>query len=128
MDQIANMITSIKNASAARLKVVRVPYSKLKRQIAEVLRRENKIGTVSVAEEGPQRVLEIALLYEGARPIINDIQRVSKPSRRWYVRQSEIPHVLSGIGMAVISTSKGLMTDREARKQNIGGEVICKVW
>ena len=128
MDQIANMVTSIKNASAARLSVVRVPYSKLKHQIAEVLRKEGMIGPISVAEEGPQRVLEMVLLYQDTVPVINDIQRVSKPSRRWYVRQGEIPHVLSGIGIAVISTSKGLMTDKEARRQKIGGEVICKVW
>lgn len=128
MDQIANMITSIKTASAARLSVVRVPYSRLKHQIAEVLRKENLVGNVVATEEGPQRLLEITLLYQGDRPAINDIQRVSKPSRRWYVRQNEIPHVLSGIGIAVISTSKGLMTDKEARRQKIGGEVICKVW
>jgi small subunit ribosomal protein S8 len=128
MDQIANMVTSIKNASAARLPVVCVPYSKLKHQIAEVLRKEGMIGPVSVAEEGPQRVLEMVLIYQDTVPVINDIQRVSKPSRRWYVRHDEIPHVLSGIGIAVISTSKGLMTDKEARRQKIGGEVICKVW
>ena len=89
MDQIANMVTSIKNASAARLPVVCVPYSKLKHQIAEVLRKEGMIGPVSVAEEGPQRVLEMVLIYQDTVPVINDIQRVSKPSRRWYVRHDD---------------------------------------
>lgn len=128
MDQIANMITSIKNASAARLDFVRVPYSKLKHEIAEVLRNENMLGPVTVAEEGPQKVLEMTLLYPAGAPAINEIKRVSKPSRRWYVRHNEIPHILSGIGFAVLSTSQGLMTDKEARKKKVGGEVICKVW
>jgi len=122
------MLNSIKNASLTRKALVRVPYSKLKKEIAEVLRKEGFVGPVSVTEEGPQKVLEIALVYQNGMPTISNIERISKPSRRWYVRKAEVPHVLSGIGMAILSTSRGLMSDAEARKNGVGGEVICKVW
>lgn len=128
MDPIANMLTSIRNASLARKAFTRVPYSTLKHRIAEVLRENGYVGPVSMATDGPQRVLEIALLYQDGQPQIRGIERVSLPSRRWYVRKAEIPRVLSGLGMAVLSTPKGVMTDRDARKRGIGGEVICRVW
>jgi len=128
MDPIANMLTSIRNSSLARKATVCVPYSTLKHRISEVLRQEGYVGPVTVTEEGPQKVLEIMLLYPQGVPQIQGIERVSKPSRRWYVRQEELPRVLSGLGIAVVSTSQGMMTDREARKRRIGGEVICRVW
>lgn len=128
MDPIANMLTSIRNASLARKESVRVPYSVLKHRLADVLRMSGYIGPVAVADAGPQKVLEMTLLYRDGVPCIQGIERVSKPSRRWYVRRDELPRVLSGLGVAVISTSQGLMTDREARKRGVGGEVICKVW
>lgn len=128
MDTIANMLTSIRNASAARRTAVRVPWSGQKHQIAEVLRKEEYVGPVAVAEEHGKKTLEITLKYEDGAPVITGIQRVSVPSRRWYVRKSEIPSVLSGIGVAVISTSKGIMTGSEAQKHGLGGEVICTVW
>ncbi len=128
MDTIGNMLTSIRNASLARKATVRVPYSHLKHRIADVLRQEDYVGPVSMNEEGPQKVLEITLLYTSGVPQIRGIERVSKPSRRWYVRKDELPRVLSGLGVAVLSTSAGLLTDKEARKRGVGGEVICKVW
>lgn len=128
MDQIANMLTSLKNASMARRALVRVPYSRLKQDIADVMRRAGFVGPISTDMEGPQKVLEISMLYENGEPALKDLKRVSKPSRRWYVRKEEVPHVLSGLGVAIISTSKGVLTDQEARKQGLGGEVICKVW
>lgn len=128
MDPIANMLTSIRNASLARKASVRIPYSTLKHHLADVLRTAGYVGPVAVTDVGPQKVLEIMLLYEDGVPHIHGIERVSTPSRRWYVRKEELPRVLSGLGAAVISTSQGLMTDREARKRSIGGEVICKVW
>lgn len=128
-DPIANMLTSIRNAVAARKNAVRVPFSRLKQEIAEVLRKAEYVGPVTVATEDRRKELEITLLYSDAgQPQIRGIERVSKPGRRWYARRSELPRVLSGLGIAVLSTSRGLMTDAEARKRGIGGEVICKVW
>ncbi len=128
-DPIANMLTAIRNAQAARKAAVRVPYSTLKQQVAEVLRARAVVGPVAVAEEGPQKLLEITLLYDpDGSPMIRGLERVSRPGRRWYVRKTELTRVLSGLGFAVVSTSKGLMTDADARKKGLGGEVICKVW
>lgn len=128
-DPIANMLTAIRNAQAARKPFVRVPLSQLKRAVVEVLRREGYIGPVTVVEEGPQKLLEMMLLYQPTgEPKIRGLKRVSTPGRRWYVRRSEITKVLSGIGFAVISTSQGLLTDGEARKRGLGGELICTVW
>ncbi len=128
MDPIANMLTSIRNASLSKRPNIRIPYSTAKARIAEVLRKEGYVGPTAVVEEGPQKVLEINLSYDNGMPAIRGIERVSKPSRRWYVRKDEIPRVVSGMGIAVISSSKGVITDREARKLGVGGELICKVW
>lgn len=128
-DPIANMLTSVRNAQAARKAFVRVPYSRVKHAIADVLRNAGYVGPVSLATDGEHKVLELTLLYDDARqPRIRGLDRISKPGRRWYVRRQEIPHVLSGLGVAVLSTSQGLLTDAEARKRGLGGEVICKVW
>lgn len=128
-DPIANMLTSIRNAQVVRKTSLRVPYSRLKHDIAEVLRSSGYVGPVAIAEEGPLKLLEITLLYspEGV-PGIRGLERVSKPGRRWYIRKTEIPRVLSGLGIAVLSTPHGLMTDAEARKRGVGGEVLCTVW
>lgn len=122
------MLTSLRNASLGKKQSIRIPYSAAKAGIAEVLRKEGFVGPISVAEEGPQKVLEITLAYDQGSPMIRGIERVSKPSRRWYVRKGEIPRVVSGVGIAVISTSKGVLADREAKKLGLGGELICKVW
>lgn len=128
-DPIANMLTAIRNAQAVRKPFTRVPHSQLKHAIAEVLRGAGYVGPVAVAEEGPLKFLEVTLLYEETgEPKIHGLKRVSTPGRRWYVRRSEIGKVLSGLGTAVLSTSQGLLTDAEARKRGLGGEVICTVW
>lgn len=130
MDTIGDMITSIRNASAARRTAVRIPWSSQKQRIAEVLRKEGYVGPVSIAtgEKEAHKLLEVTLKYEDGKAALSGIKRISKQSRRWYVRKSEIPSVLSGMGVAVISTSQGLMTGSEARKRGLGGEVICTVW
>jgi small subunit ribosomal protein S8 len=128
MDPIANMLTTIRNSSLAGKTAVHIPYSSLKHHVANVLRDAGYVGPVAVAADDEKKFLDITLLYTDGVPQIRGIERVSKPSRRWYVRRDEIPRVLSGLGIAVISTSQGLMTDREARQRGVGGEVLCRVW
>ena len=130
-DPIADMLTRIRNANTAMHDTVVMPGSKLKGALAEVLKQEGYIEGFSLADaEGrPGKSLEIKLKYSADRKrVISGIQRVSKPGLRVYSRAEAVPRVLGGLGVAVLSTSKGLMTDRDARKQNIGGEIICYVW
>jgi len=128
-DPIADMLTRIKNALMARHKTVVVPGSKLKLEIARILKEEGYIEDYRVIEEKPQIKIEIVLKYdEKKRPVIAGIKRVSKPGRRIYRGYKELPKVLNGLGIAIISTSQGIMTDHEARKRRVGGEVICEIW
>jgi small subunit ribosomal protein S8 len=128
-DPIADMLTRIKNALMARHKTVVVPGSKLKLEIARILKEEGYIEDYRVIEEKPQIKIEIVLKYdEKKRPVIAGIRRVSKPGRRIYRGYKELPKVLNGLGIAIISTSQGIMTDHEARKRRVGGEVICEIW
>jgi len=128
-DPIADMLTRIKNALMARHKTVVVPGSKLKIEIARILKEEGYIEDYRVIEEKPQIKIEIVLKYdEKKRPVIAGIKRVSKPGRRIYRGYRELPKVLNGMGIAIISTSQGIMTDHEARKRRVGGEVICEIW
>jgi small subunit ribosomal protein S8 len=128
-DPIGDMLTRIRNASAARHEKVLVPASRLKVKIAEVLRDEGFIKDFVRHEDGTQGAITIMLKYSGDRePAISDIKRVSKPGLRRYVPHTEIPRVLNGMGIAILSTSNGVMVDREARKQKVGGELICTVW
>jgi small subunit ribosomal protein S8 len=128
-DPIGDMLTRIRNASAARHEKVLVPASRLKVKIAEVLRDEGFIKDFVRHEDGAQGAITIMLKYSGDRePAISDIKRVSKPGLRRYVPHTEIPRVLNGMGIAILSTSNGVMVDREARKQKVGGELICTVW
>ncbi len=131
-DPIADMLTRIRNAAMARHKQVIVPASKMKIEIARILKEEGFIERYDVGQEKPQPMLRIILKYDNSvrppRPVIQGLQRVSKPGRRIYVKRKEIPYVRSGLGIAILSTSKGVMTDREARRHNVGGEVICYVW
>ena len=128
-DPIADMLTRIRNAGRVGHAETRCPSSKLKASVAKVLSEEGFIGSVRSDEEGqfPVLVLELRYADEG-RPMIDGIKRVSCPSRRVYLGGSEIPRVRNGLGMFVLSTSKGVMCDRDARAANIGGEVICEVW
>jgi small subunit ribosomal protein S8 len=129
-DPVGDMLTRIRNASSARHEKVLVPASRLKLRIAEVLRDEGFIKDFVVhKDDKKQGAITIVLKYSTDRePAISDIKRVSKPGLRRYVAIDHIPRVLNGMGIAILSTSKGLMVDREARKQKVGGELICTVW
>jgi small subunit ribosomal protein S8 len=130
-DPIADMLTRIRNAVAARHDRVRIPASKLKVSIAEVLEGEGFIKGYAILEStvGPQRELDIELLYrnEGAS-VLSGIQRVSRPGLRVYVQKREIPRVFGGLGVAILSTPRGVMTGHAARQSNVGGEILCYVW
>ncbi len=128
-DPIGDMLTRIRNASNARHEKVLIPASRLKLRIAEVLREEGFIKDFVRHEDGPQGAITILLKYTPERaPAITDIKRVSRPGLRRYVPTDSIPRVLNGMGIAILSTSKGVLVDREARKQKVGGELICTVW
>jgi len=128
-DPIADMLTRIRNAIQANHHRVAIPASNTKRDIARILRDEGYVNDVSLQEEGPQGAIDIELKYVGEQePVISGLQRVSTPGRRVYCGKDEIPQVLNGLGVAIVSTSRGLMTDRQCREQGIGGEVLCKVW
>ncbi|WP_088893850.1 30S ribosomal protein S8 [Leptolyngbya ohadii] len=129
-DTIADMLTRIRNATMARHQTTEVPSTKMTRSIAEVLRSEGFIADFTEREEGVKRMLVISLKYKGKnrRPIINTLKRVSKPGLRVYSNRKDLPRVLGGIGIAIISTSSGIMTDRDARRQGLGGEVLCYIW
>ena len=128
-DPIADLLTRIRNAQRAGLEQIELPASKIKQRICEVLRDEGFIREVSFKEGGPQGALHLVLKYdEGKRPAISEIRRQSKPGLRRYVRHTEIPQVMNGLGIAILSTSKGVMVDREAKKQHLGGELIATVW
>lgn len=129
-DTIADMLTRIRNANLARHQTTQVPATKMTRSIAKVLQEEGFISEFEEAGEGVKRNLVISLKYKGKnrQPLINTLKRVSKPGLRVYSNKKELPRVLGGIGIAIISTPSGIMTDREARRQNLGGEVLCYVW
>ena len=128
-DPIGDMLTRIRNASSARHEKVVIPASRLKLRIAEVLKEEGFIKDFVRHEDGPQGAITVLLKYTADRsPAITDIKRVSKPGLRRYVPTDSIPRVLNGMGIAILSTSKGVLVDREARKQKVGGELICTVW
>jgi small subunit ribosomal protein S8 len=127
-DPISDMLTRIRNAQMAEKNTVAMPSSKLKVAIAEVLKDEGYVDGFSVVKgEGGKATLEIGLKYYSGRPVIEKIQRVSRPGLRIYKGSNDIPRVMNGLGIAIVSTSKGLMTDRKARANGIGGEVLCMV-
>lgn len=128
-DSIGDMLTRIRNASRAYHEWVEMPSSNVKREIAQILKKEGFIEDFQVVKQGPFEKLRIKLKYgPDKKRAITGVKRVSKPGLRVYVKKDEIPQVLGGIGIAIISTSKGMLTDSEARKQGVGGEVICYVW
>lgn len=126
-DPIADMLTRIRNGQAAAKVSVKIPSAKLKVAIAKVLKDEGYITDYAVADEGKKPELEITLKYFQGKPVVETIQRVSRPSLRIYKGKDELPNVMGGLGIAIVSTSKGLMTDRAARLAGMGGEVICYV-
>lgn len=127
-DPIADMLTRIRNAIAASRNNVVLPHSKIKESIAKILKDNGFIADYQVDTSGSFKTLVLTIHSDGQSPVINALQRVSKPGRRVYASSQEIPLVLGGRGMVILSTSSGLMTGREARKQGLGGELICKVW
>jgi small subunit ribosomal protein S8 len=131
-DPIADMLTRIRNAQMRLHNTVSMPNSKVKLALAEVLKEQGFIAEFEVLPDKPQSVLQITLKYVGdrrtQRAVITGLQRVSRPGRRVYVGKQTIPWVLSGMGVAILTTSKGIMTDQQARRHGVGGEVICKVW
>ena len=128
-DPIADMLTRIRNAAMVSMPEVSMPSSKLKVELARILKEEGYIADYSVSDEGKFKILNITLKYDSKKKsVITKLQRVSKPGLRSYSKSQNIPQVLGGMGIAVISTSKGLMTDRRARKENVGGEVLCYVY
>ena len=128
-DTIADMLTRIRNASAAKHDSVDVPASKVKKAIAQILLDEGYIASFTVEEDGKQGVIHITLKYgQNKAQVITGIRRVSKPGLRIYTNVEDMPKVMKGLGIAILSTSKGIMTDKEARKANVGGEVLAYVW
>ena len=126
-DPIADMLTRIRNAQAVDKTAVTMPSSKLKVAIAQVLKDEGYIDGYAVASEGGKSELEIALKYYAGRPVIERIERVSRPGLRIYKGRDAIPQVMNGLGVAIVTTPKGVMTDRKARQTGVGGEVLCYV-
>lgn len=128
-DPIADMLTRIRNALQASHEVLDVPASRVKISVIKVLKSEGYIKNFKVVSDGRHRQIRIFLRYDkDGTPVIDGIKRVSKPSCRVYRKHDEIPPVLNGLGINILSTSKGMMTDREARRQGVGGEVLCAVW
>lgn len=128
-DTIADLLTRIRNANSAKHNSVDIPASNMKKAICQILVDEGYVKSFTVVEDGKQGVIKVNLKYgEGKSPVINGLRRVSKPGLRIYSSAEELPRVMKGLGVAIISTSKGVMTDRQARKENLGGEVLAFVW
>ena len=128
-DPIADMLTRIRNANSSKHESVNVPASKLKIEIARILNEEGYINGYEVIDDGLQGIIKITLKYAANKQkVITGLKRVSKPGLRVYAGKDELPRVLRGLGIAIISTSKGIMTDKEARKANVGGEVLAFIW
>ena len=127
IDPIADMLTRIRNASRALLPTVAIPHSRMKESLAHILKSEGYVAEVAVEGKLP-KTIKLRLKYEGKKSVIEGLKRVSKPGLRNYVGSTEIPRVRGGLGVAVVSTSEGVMTGQNARKKNIGGELLCYVW
>ncbi|PAW88219.1 MAG: 30S ribosomal protein S8 [Pedosphaera sp. Tous-C6FEB] len=127
-DPIADLLTRIRNAGNALLPTVEMPHSKMKESIAQVLKREGYIENISVEGAVATKRIKLKLKYQGRKSVIDGLQRVSSPGLRRYVSSKEIPRVRNGMGTAIVSTPAGIMTGNEARRQNLGGELLCYVW
>lgn len=128
-DPIADMLTRIRNGNNAKHDTVDIPASNIKKEIAQILLDEGYIKGFDVIDDGKQGIIRIELKYgKHNEKVLSGIKRISKPGLRVYVKSDEIPRVLGGLGIAILSTSKGIMTDKEARKEGVGGEVLCYVW
>lgn len=128
-DPLADMLTRIRNAGMVKFETVEMPLSKVKTGVAAILKKEGFINDFQIVDTNTQGVLRIEMKYDqNNERIITNLKRVSKPGRRVYVKHDQIPKVMSGLGIAIISTSKGIFTDKEARTMKIGGELLCEVW
>ena len=127
-DPVADMLTRIRNANSARHDTVDIPNSKMKKAIAEILLEEGYIKSFQIINDGTQGIIRVTLKYNGKEKVITGLRRVSKPGLRVYAGADELPRVLKGLGIAIISTSKGIMTDKKARAAHVGGEVLAFVW
>jgi len=128
VDSISDMLTRIKNAQAVSHQTVNIPFSKVKFNLAKVLEKEGLIESITTYGRKIKKIIEIKLKYEKGQPAIKELKRISKPGQRIYLKKSQIRSVRQGFGLAIISTSAGLMTNKEAKKKGLGGEVICEVW
>ena len=127
LDPISDLLTRIRNANRALLPAIALPHSQMKESIAHILKKEGYIGDVSV-EGKDKKTLKLKLKFEGKKGVIEGLRRVSTPGLRRYVAATEIPRVRGGLGISIVSTSQGLMTGNQARKNNVGGELVCYVW
>ena len=127
-DVIADMLTRIRNANNAKHETVDIPASNLKKSIAEILLDEGFIKSFQIVEDGKQGIIRVALKYAGKQKVIHGLRRVSKPGLRIYSNCEDMPKVMNGLGIAIVSTSKGVMTDKKARQANVGGEILAFVW
>ncbi len=127
-DPIADFLSRIRNALKAKKKYVEIPSSNMKNRMAEILKEANYIKDFNIVEDDKQNVLRVHLKYTQDSPAISGLKRISSPGLKSYVSKDELPRVLNGLGTAIISTSKGLMTEKQARKEGIGGEVVCHIW
>ncbi len=127
-DPISDFLTRIRNASKAKKVKVEIPSSKMKAGLAEILKKNGYIYDYKIDEDSKQNVISVLLTYTDGVPAINGLKRISKPGLRIYKKSDDLPRVLNGLGTAVISTSKGLLTEKEARRQDTGGEVVCFIW
>ncbi|NLC53419.1 MAG: 30S ribosomal protein S8 [Firmicutes bacterium] len=127
-DPIADMLTRIRNANIARIRQVEVPASNIKKELARLLKEEGYIQDYELIEDNKQGMIRLYLKYNGKKRVITGLKRISRPGLRVYVEKDQIPKVLGGLGIAVLSTSKGVVTDKSARQMGIGGEVLCFIW
>ena len=127
-DPISDMLTRIRNAQAVSHKTVSIPFSKLKLNLAEILEKTGVIGEVLVQGKKIDKIIKIKLRYENGKSVISNLKRISKQGQRIYIKKSDLRPIRQGYGLAIISTSQGLMTNTEARKKGLGGEVLCEIW
>jgi small subunit ribosomal protein S8 len=127
-DPISDFLTRIRNASKAKKIRVDIPSSNMKKSMAEILKKQNFIEDYSIVEDSKQNIIRVVLKYRNGIPALSGLKRISTPGLKVYKNASELPRVLNGLGIAVVSTSKGLLTDKEARKQSVGGEIVCYIW
>jgi small subunit ribosomal protein S8 len=127
-DPISDMLTRIRNGGRALLPAVQMPHSNIKESVAKILKTEGYVADVAVEGEKSKKTIKIRLKYNGKKNVIEGLKRVSKPGLRKYVGSTEIPRVLGGLGVSIVSTSEGLMTGTQAKKKNLGGELLCYIW